>query len=168
VEYGKVLRSARSQAGLTVSALADRAGTSRATLSAYEHGRKAPMVTTFERIVNAAGFAIALEPLITFRQVAGYRGRTITVPSQLPQRPVPEMVTLPSRVLWSGKRRMFDLSNRDDRAIAYEAIMTNGEAQDILDFINADLLVEIFDQMYLPPATRKAWQSVVDLGRDGD
>ena len=123
------------------------------------------MVTTFERIVNAAGFTIALEPLITFREVSGYRGRTVAVPSRLPRRPVPNVIDLPARIIWSGKRRSFDLSDTEDRAIAYEAIMTNGGAQDILDFINADYLVEIFDQMYLPPTTRDAWQGVVDLER---
>ena len=46
--------------------------------------------------------------------------------------------------------------------------MTNGEAQDIVKFIDAGLLIEIFDHMYLPPATRDAWQDVVDLTRAGE
>jgi len=71
-------------------------------------------------------------------------------------------------VVWSGNRRTFDLTNLEDRAIAFEAIMTNGEAQDIVKFIDAGLLIEIFDHMYLPPATRDAWQDVVDLTRAGE
>ena len=53
------------------------------------------MATTFERILKAAGFTLSLEPLITFKEVAGYRGRTITVPSRLPQSAVPGTVALP-------------------------------------------------------------------------
>jgi transcriptional regulator with XRE-family HTH domain len=49
------LQSARQQAGLTQSALAARAGTSQATLSAYEHGRKQPSVDTLARLLAAAG-----------------------------------------------------------------------------------------------------------------
>ena len=37
--------------------LARRAGTSHATLSAYEHGVKSPTDATVERLVRAAGFA---------------------------------------------------------------------------------------------------------------
>ena len=36
-------------------------GTSRTTLSAYEHGRKSPTLETAGRILDAAGFRLALE-----------------------------------------------------------------------------------------------------------
>jgi transcriptional regulator with XRE-family HTH domain len=55
------LRSARLRAGLTLRELARRAGTSHATLAAYEHGRKTPTVATFDRIVRAAGFQPGVE-----------------------------------------------------------------------------------------------------------
>jgi transcriptional regulator with XRE-family HTH domain len=51
------LRTARNRAGLSLRALAERAGTSHATLSAYETGAKVPRVDTLDRIVRAAGFA---------------------------------------------------------------------------------------------------------------
>ncbi len=44
-------------AGLTLRALAARAGTSHSTLAAYEQGRKVPNVVTLDRILRAAGFA---------------------------------------------------------------------------------------------------------------
>lgn len=50
------LRSARTRAGLTLRALAERAGTSHTALAAYESGTKVPRVDTFERIMWAAGF----------------------------------------------------------------------------------------------------------------
>ena len=55
------LRRARLRAGLTLRELARRAGTSHATLAAYESGRKVPSVSTFDRVVRAAGYRPALE-----------------------------------------------------------------------------------------------------------
>lgn len=56
-----VVRQARRRAGMSLRELAGRAGTSHATLSAYETGAKTPGVATLERIVRAAGFALDLE-----------------------------------------------------------------------------------------------------------
>ena len=49
------LREARNRAGLSQRALAERAETSHSTIAAYEAGRKAPSVTTFARLLRAAG-----------------------------------------------------------------------------------------------------------------
>jgi transcriptional regulator with XRE-family HTH domain len=51
---------ARRQAGLTQQALADRAGTSQAAMSAYESGRRSPSVETLCRILRAAGFELRM------------------------------------------------------------------------------------------------------------
>lgn len=61
-----LLRQARKGSRLTLRALAERAGTSHATLSAYESGRKVPTTATFARIVRAAGFDLTttLTPLV--------------------------------------------------------------------------------------------------------
>ncbi len=55
------LRAVRLRAGLTLRELARRAGTSHATLAAYESGRKVPSVATFDRIVRAAGYRPGVE-----------------------------------------------------------------------------------------------------------
>lgn len=52
-----LLRAARRRSGLSQRALAERAGTSHAALSAYESGTKVPRVDTLQRILRAAGFA---------------------------------------------------------------------------------------------------------------
>lgn len=57
MDAGRSLRRARTEAGLTLRALAARAGTSHATLAAYEAGRAIPRVDTLDRILRAAGFA---------------------------------------------------------------------------------------------------------------
>jgi transcriptional regulator with XRE-family HTH domain len=55
------IRQARQRAGLSQTALAGRAGTSQATISAYESGRKQPSVDTLERLLAAAGERLTTE-----------------------------------------------------------------------------------------------------------
>jgi transcriptional regulator with XRE-family HTH domain len=50
-----IIRTARGRSRLSLRALAERAGTSHATLSAYEKGRVDPTTTVLSRIVTAAG-----------------------------------------------------------------------------------------------------------------
>ena len=61
MDAAQTLRLARARAGLSLRALARRAGTSHATLSAYEAGRVNPAVDTLDRIVRAAGYSVAAE-----------------------------------------------------------------------------------------------------------
>lgn len=63
MNVGEVLRSARLGAGLSQRQLAQRAGTSQATLSAYEHGHKEPSVATLGRLLAAAGAALTVAPI---------------------------------------------------------------------------------------------------------
>jgi transcriptional regulator with XRE-family HTH domain len=51
---------ARRQSGLTQAALAARAGTSQAAISAYESGRRSPSVDTLCRVLDAAGFEVRM------------------------------------------------------------------------------------------------------------
>jgi transcriptional regulator with XRE-family HTH domain len=55
MDVAATLRGARRAAGLTQAELAARAGTSQATLSAYENGRKQPSVQTLSRLLAATG-----------------------------------------------------------------------------------------------------------------
>lgn len=55
-----LIRTARRQAGLTQQALAARAATSQAAVSAYESGRRSPSVDTLARILDAAGFELRM------------------------------------------------------------------------------------------------------------
>jgi len=61
VDAGRLIRSARQQAGLTLRELAVQAGTSHSTLAAYEAGRVAPNSDTLDRVLRAAGFAVDVE-----------------------------------------------------------------------------------------------------------
>jgi transcriptional regulator with XRE-family HTH domain len=61
MDAGTKLREARERAGLTQAELASRTGTSQATISAYESGRKQPAVETFSRLLAATGSRLAVE-----------------------------------------------------------------------------------------------------------
>lgn len=62
MDIASTLRGARTRAGLTQAALAARAGTSQATVSAYESGRKEPSVATLGRLLAAAGSRLTVGP----------------------------------------------------------------------------------------------------------
>lgn len=55
LDAARELRIARQRAGLTQRRLAGLAGTSQATLCAYEGGRKQPSVATLARLLAASG-----------------------------------------------------------------------------------------------------------------
>ena len=54
------------------SRAAEKAGTSHATLVAYEKGRKIPTVTTYLRLLNAYGYATDIELSPRIREANGY------------------------------------------------------------------------------------------------
>ena len=56
------LRTARHVAGVTQAELASRAGTSQATLSAYESGRKTPSLATLSRLLSVVDARLTVEP----------------------------------------------------------------------------------------------------------
>jgi transcriptional regulator with XRE-family HTH domain len=62
MDAATTLRDARQSAGMTQAALAARAGTSQATISAYESGRKEPSLTTLSRLLAATGMQLTVQP----------------------------------------------------------------------------------------------------------
>jgi transcriptional regulator with XRE-family HTH domain len=61
MDAAPLLRRARTEAGMSLRALASRAATSHSTLAAYEAGRVDPTVATLDRVVAAAGFSVVTE-----------------------------------------------------------------------------------------------------------
>ena len=59
-ETGLILLAARLEAGLSQRELAARAGTSGATVAAYERGTKEPRLSTLRRLLEAAGMRLEL------------------------------------------------------------------------------------------------------------
>jgi transcriptional regulator with XRE-family HTH domain len=162
---GDLLERARTEAGLTRQELARRAGTSRPTLSAYEHGHKSPRLDTVERILNEAGFALSVEPRVAFRQITTRRHRIASVPDRLGRLPLDQAlarVELPLHLDWSSNDRTVDLADRRGRARFYEAVIREGTPDDIRSYIDGALLVDLWDDLVLPPDIRRAWQPLID------
>ena len=135
--------AARRAAGLSQGLLAERAGTSRPTLSAYERGRKSPSLSTAERILSEAGFELALRKRVEFVERPGERGRTVFVPTALPRLSVEKAmasVVLPLHLNWSVPGRRFDLRDRRQRARVYEMVLREGTSDDVLAYVGGALL----------------------------
>jgi transcriptional regulator with XRE-family HTH domain len=159
-----LITDARRRARLSKAELARRAGTSRETVSAYEHGAKSPNLSTFERLLEAAGFALALRPVVRFEAAGMYRGAPVLVPDRLPALP-PEQalasVELPRHLEWSGEDRRRDLAIRTDRIRAYELVLREGTPDDVLRLVDPTLLIDAFDALNLPRAVRAAWKPTI-------
>ncbi|MGH9002139.1 MAG: hypothetical protein ACRDYV_03320 [Acidimicrobiia bacterium] len=67
------------------------------------------------------------------------------------------VVRLPLRVRWSTPFREYDLGDRQDRALVYEQVLTEGTEADVRYFIDVDELVALWPELYLPKPVRRAW-----------
>ena len=164
MEAGRMLAEARRSAGLSQHDLAARAGTSRPTLSSYEHGHRSPTLATATRILAAAGYELAAVPAISFTEQATGHGRAVLVPSHLPRLDPAEAfatVTLPLHLDWSHPSRTFDLSVRRQRARVYEIVLREGTAADLLTYIDGVLLCDLWPDLVLPRDVRTAWAPLV-------
>jgi len=160
----RLLTEARQVAGFSQAALAEAAGTSRPTLSAYEHGRKSPTLQTASRIVGGAGFELALAPKVEFVAVGAAGARVVLIPTALPRLRIGDAlatVELPLHLNWSDRGRRFDLRDRRQRARVYEIVLREGGPADVLTYVDGALLVDLWDELVLPPAVRAAWNGVV-------
>lgn len=160
-----LLKQVRREAGLSQEELASRAGTSRPTLSAYEHGRKSPTLATVERLLERAGFELAAEPKVSFREAPVRRGRPFFVADRLWRLPIREAfaeVTLPLEVNWSRAGASFKLADRRQRARCYEVVLREGMPVDILRFVDGALLIDLWSELVLPRDMRAAWQPIID------
>lgn len=161
---GTLLAQARREAHLSQDELARRGHTSRPTLSAYEHGRKSPTLDTAERLLAQTGHTLAAVPRVEFVSVPLPRGRLTHVPTSLPRLPLSQSlarVELPLRLNWSQPGRSFNLANRSERARVYEAVLTEGLPEDVLQYVDGALLVDSWEGLVLPRAVRAAWQPLI-------
>jgi hypothetical protein len=66
---------------------------------------------------------------------------------------------------WSGTAPRFDLSDRDDRARAYELVLREGQPDDIRSVIDAALPIDAWPELVVPAELRQAWQPIIDRYR---
>ncbi len=156
---------ARQASGLSQGEVARRAGTSRPTLSAYEHGQRNPTLDTLERVLAANGQELIAVPKPQFAKHEDRRGRPFYVPDQLPRLSIEQAlatVVLPVHVDWSSGRKARDLANRKERNLVYRMVLAEGLPEDILQFIDGTLLADAWPDIHLPSGLRQAWQPLID------
>lgn len=137
-------------------------------MSAYEHGRKSPSLRTAARLLAETGHELTVSPCIAFVERPLARGRVTHVPTQLPRLSVKAalaVVSLPLYLDWSDPGRRVDLANRSARARVYEVVLREGLPKDILAYIDGVLLVDLWDELVLPPDLRAAWTPVIAEAR---
>lgn len=159
-----VIARARRGSGLSQRELARRARTSQSALSTYEKGTKSPTLAVAERIINTSGYDLALVPHIEFTERVGARGAPFFVPNQLWRLdPADAMATieLPLHLHWSGTSRPLVLRDRRDRARVYEIVLREGTPTDLLTYIDGALLVDLWDELVVPPQIRTAWEPLM-------
>lgn len=160
-----LLERARREAQLSQQELARMAGTSRPTLSAYEHGRKSPTLDTVTRLLGAAGFALDLTPCITWSKVQGGRGQVHFVPDRLFRLPLATAFArfeAPLHLEWSRTSQTVDMSDRRQRLRWYEVVLREGSANDIQAFVDGALLIDAWPNLVLPQLVRAAWRPLID------
>ena len=159
-----LIEGARRSAGLSQEELARRTGTSRPTLSAYEHGRKSPGLATAVRLLHEAGFDLTTTPRIDYTERFTSRGRSFSVPSALGRLPVAQAVAtvvLPLHLNWSQPRRTFRLADRAQRARAYEIVLREGGPEELATYVDGALLVDVWPDLVLPREIREAWAPLI-------
>lgn len=160
-----LLEEARERSGLTQDELARKAGTSRPTLSAYEHGRKSPTLETADRLVAAAGFDFDIAPRIHWSKVVGARGQVHHVPDQLFRLPVDQAFgtfDAPLHLEWSKTDRTVNLADRKSRIRWYEIVLREGSARDIHAYVDGALLLDAWPDMIVPRSVRNHWQDAIN------
>jgi transcriptional regulator with XRE-family HTH domain len=163
-----LISQARGRSNLSQEELAKRAGTSRTAVSAYESGSKDPRSETVERLLEASGHRLTLARVLTWVTLGSGR-KTFSVPSSLPVLEPSQAlasVQLPHHVAWSGQGS-FNLAAPRERARAYEVLLAEGLPEDIERHVDGALLVNIWDDLFLPRHVKTAWQPLIDSVRNG-
>lgn len=76
-------------------------------------------------------------------------------------------IELPRHIRWSGPAVSYDLDDRADRARVYEQVLREGTDNDVRFYVEAGQLLELWDELVLPPTVRQAWTAWLERYRDG-
>ena len=164
-----LILKARHGSGLSQRALAEKAGTSQPTLSAYERGVKTPSLAVAERIVEAAGYRLDLVTQVHFTQQVAPGVRPFWVPDRLWRGKLPECfatIRMRDPAYLRGVTR-FTLRRRASRRRMYEMLLRNGLPDELIDWVDGALLVDLWEELNLPQPVRRAWQPALDLAGNG-
>lgn len=162
--------TARKAHGWTQTRLAKAAGTSQATVSAYERRAKSPSLGVIERLIGEVGYALRLDHAVDFNRFFDGE-RTYWIPDRL-WRVEPRLcfskVKFPDAVAHreSGEwlQRYFD---RADRRRVCQYVLQAGIPIWIWRWVDGAILVDLWDGLDLPRQLRIEWQPLIDHARNG-
>lgn len=91
---------------------------------------------------------------------AGLRRVTVVALADL-NGPHDGTLELPVSICWSVEDRRFDLGDRNQVRHAYKFVLDAAQhAEDLIPYLNATLLKDVWPDLALPPRKRAAWESV--------
>src|SRR6201993_2442485 len=99
----------------------------------------------------------------------GPAARPVPVPADLDDAFAPKAhgrVELPLHIRWSGPPLTYDLDDRADRARVYEQVLRERTESDVRFYVEAEQLLELWDELVLPPNVREAWAPRIARLRD--
>ena len=85
--------------------------------------------------------------------------RPVSIPDDMEDRSLPKAsgrVRLPRHIAWSFPFE-YDLDNPKQLRSAYERVMTEGLDDDVRYYIDLDILLDIWNELWLSPHVREAW-----------
>ncbi len=92
------------------------------------------------------------------------RGRATANPASIPDdlddagiEKATGIVELPLHIRWSGPPRTYDLSDRQQLARVHEQVLQEGTEDDVRHFVRSEDLIDLWDELVLPPRVSRAW-----------
>lgn len=160
-----LLERARRARGLTQAQLAVLAGTSQATLSAYERGLKSPSLKVASRILAALDQELTLRTHVDWGEHHPKGVVKFWAPSMLWAVESPTCfatLRIPDEIRDTGMRT-WNMRDRDERRGVYEQLIRRGLPQQMIRWIDGGLLVDLWDELDLPDPVRDAWAPAIQL-----
>jgi transcriptional regulator with XRE-family HTH domain len=154
--------------GLTQAQLARLAGTSQATLSAYERGLKSPTLRVAARILEATGHDLNLRVHIDWTEHHPKGIVPFWAPNILWSVETPDCfatLTIPDFIRNTGMRE-WHMRDREQRKGVYEQLIRRGAPHQMMRWMDGALLVDVWDELDLPDPVREAWKWPIVVARD--
>jgi transcriptional regulator with XRE-family HTH domain len=158
-----LLEVARRVAGVTQADLARRAGTSQATVSAYERGLKTPSVTVAARLLGVLGWELTLRSRVEFTEHHPAGIVAFWAPNRLWRVPTPDCFAtlhVPD-LLRQTEQDEWNLADPTDRRRAYEILIRRGMPQMMIRWLDGGFLVDCWEDLDLPDPVRAAWEPAI-------
>lgn len=162
-----LIEVARRASGLTQTELAARSGTSQATISSYERGLKSPTIKVAGRILEAAGYDLNLRRLIDWVEHEAPGVGKFWVPNILWNVETPDCFAILefADLVGDGPVRQWDMHDRAQRKGVYEQLLQGGSPEEMIRWMDGPLLVDLWEELELPDAVRKAWKWQIVIAR---